>query len=340
MSYHLRQVHHLYGDERKKWLGRARFLISHKHCSGSLPARLDTYSKRNKMCSQENLFNSVLKSTKAARKVTTSMLTKPCPEFNFRHKFSLLVVGPTQSGKTYFVQQILENNRIVYEEQKSIRIFWYYNQWQECYEKLKKSLGKSIRFERGVPKLSEDLCEINARYNNIIILDDLMAEATDSPVVSRLFTQGRHRNASVILLLQNMFPKGKYNTDISRNAQYLALFRSPSDRKQIGIIGERMFDKNRVHFMNAHYKETEKPYGYLLVDNKPGTPADKQILADLFGERYAYHFGVNSTEPTRVETKPVGKQSTATKTTSSRKKPVQTITWSNAAIPEWQKYTL
>ena len=76
-------------------------------------------------------------------------------------------------------------------------------------------------------------------------MDDLMAEATDSPLVARLFTQGRHRNASVILLLQNMFPKGKYNTDISRNAQYLALFRSPSDRKQIGIVGERMFDKNR-----------------------------------------------------------------------------------------------
>ena len=31
-----------------------------------------------------------------------------------------------------------------------------------------------------MPKLSEDLCEINPRYNNIIILDDLMAEATDS----------------------------------------------------------------------------------------------------------------------------------------------------------------
>ena len=159
-----------------------------------------------------------------------------------------------------------------------------------------------------MPKLSEDLCEINARYNKIIILDDLMAEATDSPVVSR----GHHRNASVILLLQNMFPKGKYNTDISRNAQHLALFRSPSDRKQIGIIAERMFGKNRVHFMNAYYKETEKPYGYLLVDNKPGTSADNQILADLFGECYAYHFGVNSTEPTRVETKPVGKHSTAT----------------------------
>ena len=110
-----------------------------------------------------------------------------------------------------------------------------------------------------------------------------MGEATDSPVVFRLFTQGCHRNASVILLLQNMFPERKYNTDISRNSQYLALFRSPGDRKQMGIIAERMFDKNRVHFMNAYYKETEKPYGYLLVDNKPGTPPDNRILAALFG---------------------------------------------------------
>ena len=191
-----------------------------------------------------------------------------------------------------------------------------------------------------MPELSEDLCEINARYNNIIILDDLMAEAKDSSVVSRLFTQGRHRNAIVILSLQNMFAKGKYNTDISRNNQYLALFRSPSDRKQIEIIAERMLDKNRVHFTNAYYKETEKPHGYLLVDNKPGTPPDNQILVDLFGECYAYHFGVNSTEPTRVETKPVVKHSTATKTTSSRKKPVQTVTWSDVPNDVWQKYTL
>ena len=41
-----------------------------------------------------------------------------------------------------------------------------------------------------------------------------------------------------------------------------------------------------------------------------------------------------------METKPAGKHSTTPKTTSSRKKPVQTVTWSNASISEWQKYTL
>ena len=33
-----------------------------------------------------------------------------------------------------------------------------------------------------------------------------------------------------------MFPKSKYNTDISRNAQYLALFRSPSDRNKSELL--------------------------------------------------------------------------------------------------------
>ena len=343
ISTHLLKVHELSSEERRPYLKQAQVSTWQLHVDNPYNmtmSYMNVEKPGQKRLKQSEHPPPEKRPRTAAR--TTSLATKSCPEFNFRHKFSLLVVGPTQSGKTYFVQQILKHNRIVYEEQKSIRISWYHNQWQECYEELKKSLGKSIRFERGVPELSEDLCEINAPYNNnnIIILDDLMAEATDSPVVSRLFTQSRHRNASVILLLQNMLPKGKYNTDISRNAQYLALFRSPSDRKQIGIIAERMFDKNRVHFMNAYYKETEKPYGYLLVDNKPDTPADQHILADLFGECYAYHFGVNNTEPTRVETQPVGKQSTTTKTTSSRKKPVQTITWSNATIPEWQKYTL
>ena len=117
----------------------------------------------------------------------------------------------------------------------------------------------------------------------MLIFDDLMSEAIQSPIVSPLFTQGRHRNVSVILLLQNMFPKGTFNTDISRNAQYMALFRSPSDRKQIGIIAERMFDKNRQRFMSACYQETDKPYGYLFVDNRLDTPGNKEVLSGIFG---------------------------------------------------------
>lgn len=85
-----------------------------------------------------------------------------------------------------------------------------------------------------------------------------------------------------------MFPIGKFNTDISRNEQYMALFRSPSDRKQIGIIAERMFDKHRSRFMSAYVKETEQPFGYILVDNRPETSSDKQVLSGIIGSCHYY----------------------------------------------------
>ena len=122
----------------------------------------------------------------------------------------------------------------------------------------------------------------------MLVFDDLMAQTTDSPLVSFLFTQGRHRNTSVILLLQNMFPKGKFNTDVRRNVQYMTLFRSPSDRNQIGIIAECMFDKNRPRFMSTYFQETERAFGYIFVDSRPDTPSDKKVLSGIFGSSRRY----------------------------------------------------
>ena len=206
----------------------------------------------------------------------------PYPDFTFNHMFSMLVVGPSQCGKTYFVQKMLTEHCIQYPNKKRMRITWYYNQWQPCYKALQSTLGDTIHFTQGIPDLSDDLHEINPKWNNILVFDDLMTQAMDSSVLSRLFTQGRHRNASVILLLQNMFPKGKFNTDISRNAQYLVLFRSPSDRKQIDMIAERIFAKDQPNFMSVYGKLTTQPYGYVLIDNQPKTHSQHQVVSHIF----------------------------------------------------------
>ena len=128
ISTHLLQVHGLSSEERKPYLKQAQVSSWQPSCQSPTA---NTEKPREKRVSQSE-HSPPAKRPRTAARTTTSMGTKPYPVFNFRHKFSLLVVGPTQSGKTYFVQQILENNRISYEEQKSIRIFWYYNQWQEC----------------------------------------------------------------------------------------------------------------------------------------------------------------------------------------------------------------
>ena len=43
--------------------------------------------------------------------------------------------------------------------------------------------------------------------------------------------------------------------------------------------------------MNIYRQETEKPYGYILVDNKPETLAGHQVLSNIFGKTLRYDNG-------------------------------------------------
>ena len=127
ISTHLLQVHGLSSEERKPYLKQAQVSSWQPRVERS-PHMTMSYMNVEKPGQKRVKQSEHLPPAKRPRTAARTTFWQSCPEFNFRHKFSLLVVGPTQSGKTYFVQQILEHNRIVYEEQKSIRIFWFYNQ--------------------------------------------------------------------------------------------------------------------------------------------------------------------------------------------------------------------
>ena len=47
------------------------------------------------------------------------------PEFGFQHPFSMLVVGPTQSGKTDFVEQMLTNPLIKFPTDQDVQVTWF-----------------------------------------------------------------------------------------------------------------------------------------------------------------------------------------------------------------------
>ena len=72
---------------------------------------------------------------------------------------------------------------------------------------------------------------------------------------------------------------------------YMTLFRSPADREQIKRVGQRMFPKQNDQFMSIYRLETEKPYGYIFIDNKPETMAGHQVLSNLFGKTLRYDIG-------------------------------------------------
>jgi len=286
LSDHLRKVHRLSIQERRPYLQMAAQRLYD----------LEETSRKRPTYEHERSLNE--REPREAEPMKRPRSETSYPDFCFKHPFSMLVVGPTQSGKTHFVEQMLTSNLMEFPANKDVQVTWFYNQWQPRYKRLKKELGAQITFEQGLPDWSDTLEEINPKMSHVLVFDDLMSQAVDSPILSRLFTQGRHRNASVILLMQNMFPKGKYNTDISRNAQYLVLFRSPNDRKQVDIIAERIFAKDRPQFMQVYSKATQMPYGYVLIDNQPCTAPEYQVVTDVFGQCQR-HSILGSTQPPR-----------------------------------------
>ena len=60
---------------------------------------------------------------------------------------------------------------------------------------------------------------------SLCIFDDVMNEVSSNSMVSKLFTRGRsHLGCSLVLMLQNIFPKGTQSRTISINAQHQVVF--------------------------------------------------------------------------------------------------------------------
>ena len=241
--------------------------------------------------------NSLTQSKPHGRNTNQYISSEAYADFRVSHKFSLIVVGPSMCGKNFYVKQMLEGDHINNDDPwKQRRIHWFYGQYQEMFKDMKRNMEKDIYFKQGLSKFELNLSDIDPCYNNKVVMDDLMDMAEESPITSKLFTQGRHRNTRDILLLQNAFPKGNYNTSKSHNAQYMVLFRCPADRSQIGIVADRIIDKNKPAYMEIYNNITSKPYSYVIVDNKANTPSRRQFRTEVFGNCVSYNItGVDST---------------------------------------------
>lgn len=199
----------------------------------------------------------------------------------FIHPSTILVSGPTGSGKSVFVAKLIELN---YFNPPPNNIIWVYNEWQPLYEKL----NKSIKFLKGgdMSILEKLYNEITPDLRNLIILDDQMNNKDSSNTIEKLFTQGsHHRNLTVIYLVQNLFDKGKGHRSISLNSQYMILFKNPRDKAQIDILSRQMFPNQSKFLTSAFEHATRKSYSYLVIDLRPDTPEELRIRTKIFPDQ-------------------------------------------------------
>ena len=197
-----------------------------------------------------------------------------------QHPFTCIVAGCTQSGKTVWVKSLLEN------AQKTIspapqRIIWCYGQWQPSYFDMMRTMP-GIELNQGIPDDIDNADYLDVSQRNLIVLDDLMAQSGKDKRISDLFTRGsHHRNLSIIYIVQNIFHQGKEMRNISLNAHYIVLFKSPRDKQQISMLARQINPGKVQEFMRSYDDATSRPHGYLMLDLKPTTDDQQRLKTNV-----------------------------------------------------------
>ena len=193
-----------------------------------------------------------------------------------KHPFSMLVAGSRKAGKTEFTKNLLSSmNEIINPPPE--RIIWCYSKHQpKLFEELM-SIHSGIEYTHGLPIGLETMFDRDK--NNLIILDDMMDEASKDERVAQLFSRGRHDNLSVIFLTQNLFHKNQRS--ISLNSDYITVFKNARDQSQFQNLARQFMPSNVKFVMWAYKDATEKPHSYLFLDLAPTTNDRPRVRANV-----------------------------------------------------------
>ena len=146
MRSHLAMVHNLSATERSPYLKRAVLCPSE-------PITRPTLAKHKKHPKQ--FRNSSTQRKSHGRNTNHSISSEAYEDFRFGHKFSLMAVGPSMSGKSYFVKQMLERDHVEYDDpRKQRRIHWFYGQYQDMFNDMRRNTGKIFTLSKVYQNLS------------------------------------------------------------------------------------------------------------------------------------------------------------------------------------------
>ena len=110
--------------------------------------------------------------------------------------FAGIISGPSLCGKTTFIFEIIKHREQLFDVVPD-RVVYVYGIWQKDFEN-----RSGIEFVSGVDSILDGSVVFDPTKNNLLILDDVMQEVSETKRAASLFTRDmHHKNVSVWFVL-------------------------------------------------------------------------------------------------------------------------------------------
>jgi len=203
--------------------------------------------------------------------------------------FNCLVSGPTGSGKTTFVKNLLSIGDQIFTE-KPKKVFLFYKAMQDMYLEMEKNglIHEMVDVQDGMPSL-DSIHDMVSPFKNdggsMIIFDDSMS-SVNSDFELLFCNLSHHDNCSIIFMTQNLFFQDKSFRTMSLNSQYIILMKNDRDKQQISILSRQISPNNSNYIIQAYQDATKEPYDYLLLDFSPITDNTIRLRSKIFPNQF------------------------------------------------------
>ena len=206
-------------------------------------------------------------------------------KYGFDHPTNTIVSGPSGSGKSQILAQILGCADYIFDPSPVKRILFYredqtiYDQWYES--------GLITHKQKGMPERDELMSLISENKDgggSLVFFDDCASFIEENKEdFNYYFTVASHHyKTSFFLVLHSLFSPAL--RILSLNTHRFILTQSPRDVGQVRTLASQSFPGRTQFVVDAYEDSTDREFGFLIMDFSPRCDKRLRVVGNIFSK--------------------------------------------------------